>query len=358
MKKLLPLCCFLLIAVSFSSAQEKERYFYRSLPYGSELMYNPFYLILNGSFDVIQLEGNSRNIRSYPYALAAREVGKNLRDPISPIQHFGVKNFIEQEVLPFNPSRKKAQGWPNLNLHLLGGGMTYVRTAEWYEDAGAPFPKTFSVITMGVYHYLNEVVESGHNIGDNVDPISDVYIFDLGGIILFSFDNVKIFFSETLHFADWSLQPMFSLRDGTLRNNGQYFSMKWNWFGSKRWSAFYFFGIDGILGASYLLDDNEHAISFGGGLRGAKRYFTDEKHNRMTVDLVWKFGFFYDRNNSLLASLFLSGLYTDMVTLNIYPWLFDFAGIKPGFALNIDNKFRPTFGITVQYLPGIAYSIK
>lgn len=357
MKKVLLFRNFLLFVLSFSSAQETECYFYTGLPYGSESMYNPLSLILNGSYDVIQLKENSRNIRSYPYALAAREVGKNLRDPISPIKNFGVKNFIEQEILPFNPSRKKAQGWPNLNLHLLGGGMTYVRTAEWYEFHNAPYPKTFSAVTMAVYHYLNEVVESGHTLGGNVDPIADIYIFDLGGILLFSVDDVKKFFSQTLHFTDWSLQPMISLRDGTLRNNGQYFSMKWNWFGSQRWSAFYFFGIDGIVGASYLLDDNEHAVSFGGGLRGAKRYVTDANNNRMTVDLVWKVGFFYDRNNSLLASLFLSGLYTDMITLNIYPGLFTIAGLTPGVALNVTNKFRPTVGITLQYFPGISYGM-
>lgn len=171
MKKILLFCSFLLSVLSFSFAQETERYFYTGLPYGSESMYNPLSLILNGSYDVIQLEGNSRNIRSYPYALAAREVGKNLRDPISPIKNFGVKNFIEQEILPFNPSRKKARGWPNLNLHRLGGGMTYVRMAEWYEFHNVPYPKMFSAVTMAVYHFLNEVVESGHTLGGNVDPI-------------------------------------------------------------------------------------------------------------------------------------------------------------------------------------------
>jgi hypothetical protein len=47
-----------------------------------------------------------------------------------------------------------------------------------------------------------------------------------------------------------------------------------------------------------------------------------------------------------------------MITLNVYPGFLTVAGIKPGFALNVDNKFRPTLGITVQYLPGIAYGIK
>jgi hypothetical protein len=347
---------FLLLALCFTdTTYSQERYFYHGLPYGSESVYNPFQLILNGSYDVLQFDGMPRNLSYYPYKHAAREVFKNLADPFGPINRFGWKNFIQQEVLLFNFSPKKSQGWPNYNLHLIGGGMTYVAMSEWYETVGFEYPKIASAVTVGVQHFLNEVVESGYFSGDNVDPIADVYIFDLGGILLFSNDNVKNFFGNTLNLRDWSMQPMFSAVDGTLRNNGQYFSMKWKWFGNERWHAFYYFGLEGLGGVSYTFIDGT-ALSGGVGLRGKNRNIIDEKNNRFGIEMEWNVGMFYDRNNSLLASLFLSGSLNDMVTINIYPGVFNIFGFSPGAALILDNKLRPTFGLTFTYVPGIAFT--
>ena len=97
--------------------------------------------------------------------------------------------------------------------------------------------------------------ENGYSTGDNVDPIADIYVFDIGRIILFSFDNVNRFFSRTLNLADWSLQPSISVFNGTLRNNGQYFSIKWKFPSSAHWHLFYYFRLDGVLGTSHKWGD-------------------------------------------------------------------------------------------------------
>ncbi len=333
-------------------SQDSTFFFYRNLPYGSEALYNPLTVILNGSYDVLQFDGMPRNISRYPYYRGGKNVIANLGNPFPAIRRFGVGNFLQQELLPLNTSTKKSAGWPNYNLHLIGGGMTYAALSEWYALHGFDYPNTAAGITVGVQHLLNETIEAADVNGDNIDAIADVYVFDLAGTILFSFDDVQQLFGETLNLRDWSFQPMFSLRDGTLHNNGQYFSMKWRWFNDKHWHAFYFFGLEGLAGASYRLDDGT-AISGGFGFRGKKRSIVDKQHNRYGVDLAWNMGFFYDYNNSLLASLFFSDTLNDMVTLNLYPGVVELFGISPGIAVIVNDQLQPTFGVTLTYVPGV-----
>ena len=94
---------------------------------------------------------------------------------------------------------------PNYQQHLIGCGMLYTAMKEWYEDKNFPVPWLFSSVTLMTQHLLNETMETGPYEGWSVDEISDIYIFDLGGIILFSFDNVNEFFHDKLNLADWSL---------------------------------------------------------------------------------------------------------------------------------------------------------
>lgn len=333
-------------------SQDSPYYFYHHLPYGSDAIYTPVSVILNGGYDVLQFDGMQRNITRYPYQYAGRNVIANLRDPFPVIRWFGLKNFLRQEILPLGSSARTSAGWPNYNLHLIGGGMTYAALGEWYTQHGFEYPKTAAGISVGVQHLLNETVEAADVRGDNIDAIADVYVFDLAGIFLFSFDEVQKFFGETLSMRDWSFQPMFSLHDGALYNNGQYFSLKWKWFGNERWQAFYFFGLEGLVGASYRYDDGT-ALSGGFGFRGKKRSLINEQQNRYAVDLACNVGVFYDRNNSLLASLFFSDTLSDMLTLNVYPGVVNLFGISPGFALIVNNDFSATAGITLTYFPGV-----
>lgn len=334
-------------------SQDSTYYFYHRLPYGSEALYNPLFVMINGGYDVLQFDGMQRRLSYYPYYRGGNNVVKNLSAPFAAINRFGVRNFLHQEVLPLNFSPKKSAGWPNYNLHLIGGGMTYAALGEWYEQHGMTYPKTAAAVTVAAEHLLNETIEATDITGDNIDAIADVYLFDLGGIILFSIDGVQKFFGETLNMRDWSFQPMFSVRDGSLRNNGQYFSMKWKWFDDEHWHLFYFFGLEGLAGTSYRFNDGT-SLSGGFGFRGKKRSLIDQQYNRYAVDLAWNVGLFYDKNNSLLVSLFFSDTLDDRVTVNMYPGVVTLFGISPGAALIINSRFQPTFGITLSYIPGVA----
>ncbi len=317
-------------------------------------MYNPINLILNGGYDIIQLENFSRDIFSHPYKAGFRNVMKNLSAPFSVINRYGWKNFISNELFPIELTKKGAQWWPNYQLHFIGGGMAYTAMYEWYDHHNFPAPRLFSIATMAAYHLLNEVIENGAFQGDNVDPIADIYFFNIGGIIFFSFDNINRFFSEELNLAEWSLMPSFSLRDGNLYNVGQYFSIKWELPFAQRWSFFYYFGMTGLTGLSYKLNNGDN-ISAGLGLRAKQLTDVDFHSRKKTSELVWNAGIFYDRENSLLFSATYSGLIDNLININVYPGVLKIGGFSPGLWSVFDRNGRILFGIVTRWAPGIAY---
>jgi hypothetical protein len=356
MPRAFPLIAALVLCLAIPVAAQ-ERYFYRNLPYGTEALYNPVYLVLNGSYDIIQHENRSREIFNLPYGQGTANVFRNLGSPFAMISEYGWGNFIKREVLPLSLNVNDGQWLPNYELHLIGGGMTSVMMSEWYEDHGFSSPMAWSVATVAFYHLLNEAVENGSYEGNNVDPIADVYLFDVGGILLFTAEPVRRFFSETLHLADWSLQPTFALNNGTLQNNGQYFSLKWKFPFSDSYSLFHYFGLRGLIGVSKALDGGD-AISVGAGVRAVSLKLLDPEFFLLTTVLKWEVGVFYDRNNSLLASLFVGGSDDNPVTLNIYPGVFRVAGISPGVWALHSERYGFSFGVTTVWTPGIGGTTK
>jgi hypothetical protein len=330
----------------------QERYFYKGLNFGSEALYNPFNLILNSGFGIMQMENHSRKIFDLPYREGARNLWRNLRDPGGPISRYGWGNFASNELFPLHVTKTRAQWLPNYQLHLIGGGMTYRATYEWYQLHGLPAARVMSITTMALTHVLNEIVENGSYQGDNVDPISDIYFFDIGGIILFSFDNINRFFSRKVIMADWSLMPSINLRDMTLQNNGQNFSFKWKLPFAQKWSLFHYYGLQGLTGTSYKFRGND-ALSIGLGLRSRKVEVIDQNTNRETVDLVWNGGLFYDRDNSLLCSFLLSGQRDKALILNIYPGVARLGRFSPGLWMVMSRSGQVMFGAITTWAPGL-----
>ncbi len=160
--------------------------------------------------------------------------------------------------------------------------MTFVAVKEWYEQHNFPDPEIMSIATMATYHLMNEFVENGTYVVDNETPIPDIYVFDIGGIVLFSLKGVDKFFSEELNLADWSLQPSFDLCETTLQNNGQYFSIKWKLPFSSSWQFFYYFGINGLTGLSYKFKDGD-AISFEASLCAKQLVTINQSVNQKTI---------------------------------------------------------------------------
>jgi hypothetical protein len=344
----------LLSTLAFS--QEKH-YFYTGKDYGSESLFNPFSLMINGGYDVTQLQSVSNKITGHHYAAMAHNVAGNLFvHPFKSIELYGWKKFLTTEFFPLSFKVEDLQWVPNYQQHLIGGGMLYTAMKEWYEDHNCPVPWLLSSISIMGQHYLNEIMETGPYEGYSVDEISDIYIFDLGGILLFSFDNVNEFFSKTLNLSDWSLQATIALPDGRV-NAGQYFSMKWKLPFSENYSLFYRYGMGALFGLSKKVNTEDN---FSAGFGFKSKHLVDVKnpYRQRTIETSWHAGVFYDRNNSLLASLVMSGVKEYFCMIDVYPGIIKFRNFSPGIWSVIGRNGELTMGITTRYVFSLGYGFK
>ncbi len=313
--------------------------------------------MLNAGFDILQSATHSRDMRTIIFGAGLRNVWENVKDPFPKIRQYGTQRFIGNEVFPTSFKIENAQWFPNYTLHLIGGGMDSRMLFEWYRYNNFPLPALMALTTTAAYHIINEAVENDKFIGPNVDPIADMLIFDLGGVILFSSDEVCRFFSETLHLTAWPVQPAYNPKFYTLENNGQYYVMRYPLTFWKKTSLFYHFGDNGMLGLSFLQNNGESiSASLGFATRELRTVDLRNGSRTVTVSLGYIAGIFYDRNNSLLASLFVSNRVNEKIKLNIYPGIIDAGGFSPGLFTSLGNGGQFIAGITIQYSPiGIAY---
>ncbi len=340
----------LLIQISF--AQNNKNYFYNpDSKIGSELYFNPLTLFLNGSFDILRNGGHSKDITKIEYKIAFDNVWWNLTHAQKAIKEYGTKYFLSEEIFPVSLRKDEAQYFPNYAHHLIGGGMLYVKTAEWYRHHGFPFPKTASIITSSAYQLLNEMAENDSYQGVNTDPIADLLIFNPLGYLLFEFDIVKKFFSETVPLYDWSLQPVLTLRNNFLENAGQQFVVKYDPELFENYSFFWYWGIYGIAGVTYS-KDKIHNFSFGAGQVVNKLKHGVRRNSRLvTPELDGALGFFYDVDNSLVASLLITGPGLYNARINVYPGYFELGPFKPGIYLGFGEWDKFIFGVSLAHFP-------
>lgn len=329
-----------------SALPRKPRYFYFGRDYGSEALYGPLWVFVNRGYDVLQDHVTSRNIFDFGYRANGRNVAENLIHPFSAISNDGWKTFFSQEIFPLSFTRDTARWTPNYTLHLIGGGMTYTALREWFEDYHVPAPRVFSAFTLMAAAFVNESLENKGVVGFNTDCIADIYFFDIGGIILFSFDWPNRFFSQQVVISDWSLQPSFTLPNGELHNAGNYFAAKWALPFYRRVSLFSWFGEATTAGLSVALDD-EYSLSAAAG--GAALHLVNQATNKVqnTVDFVPTAALFLDRRNSLLASLQVSDVDDYFIHFNLYPHAITARGPAIGVWGVVDKRARVAAGFAI-----------
>lgn len=338
-------------------SQDETSFFYHAYPYGSESAYHPVSLILIGGYSIFQVESQNKHVADVDYRTGWKNVWMNILHPVREIERFGWRKFITTEIVPSSLKPKSAQYIPNYQDHLIGSGMQYRAMREWYAFHQFPCERLFAFGTMAAFHLLNETVENNRYQGNNVDPIADLLLFDPLGMLLFESDRVCRFFSRTLNLRDWSTLPAYDPVHGTMENNADNYSMKWRIPNQRRWSVFYHFGLNGLLGMSYTKESGS-CISGGFGVMAKNRKKVEPEKNNLflTVDLIWNAGVFYDRNGSLMASLMVSGSRAYKVKANVFPGVVRIAGVSPGFfaALGQENEF--IFGVFLQSVPlGLAF---
>lgn len=341
-------------------SQEKHYYFYHpEITIGSEVMFNPLSVILNGGYDVLRNGNHSKDITAQYYKIGAQNVLKRVFNPLDNIEKYGWRKFLTSEVFPVSTNSDDFQYFPNYGNHLVGHGMKYVKLSEWYDYHGCPYPKTFAMLTSLSYAFLNEVIENRDNTYITVDPIADMLIFNPLGYFLFSFESVKKFFSETLPMYDWSLQPLINPFNNRLENAGEQYVV--NYGINERYNIFFYWGTSGILGLTYKLK-SAYNISLGAGGIVNKLIAKQRIRSKFwtlyvapeTIDGA--VGLFYDYKHSLLSSLILTGPFYYNLQLNIYPGLLEVGPFKPGVYLAAGEIDGFQIGISMAYFPfGLNY---
>jgi len=333
-------------------AQDSSFFFYRDLPYGSDAMYHPLAVFLHGGLDVLQSYASSTRASALPLRTGATSVWKSIAAPGPILNRYGWNRFLRQEVFPLSLDVRHAQWAPNYILHLIGGGMEYRKLSEWYQAHDVPMPMLAGAITAMSYHALNEIVENGPDVRPNVDAIADLLIFDPLGIVLFSFDDVARYFSDQWQMNNWSPQIAFSFAPFAFRNFGHSFVAKYRWSLSSSIQPFLLLGKSTLLGATLKFRDAT-SFSFGAGAMQTGVWETDATNgiSTRTIHVGATAGLFYDRSNSLLASLLVSEYYLERLRVNIYPGVLNIGTFSPGVFLTMGDRGTLAIGITIHAVP-------
>lgn len=297
---------------------EPERLYYKGYDYGSQSLYNPVSVLLNRGFDTLQLRPPNRSMWGQPMLTNLGNVVDNLTSPGRAIRLTGgFGRFARTELLPLTWERRASRWVPNYTLHLIGGGQTYRQLTEWYDAHDAPLPAAWSIGTLYLAAFTNEAIENQNVEGPNTDAIADLLIFDLAGILFFSINPVARFFAHTVMVMDWSLQPAFTSLDGTLHNVGNYYAMKVPMPFHHPLRLFAYAGYATEFGLSYKI--GEYSLSAAGGVRFSNFLNAGEGAVVNTVNTRAAGAIFFDRNDSLLASIQIADVTDYFVNANVYP---------------------------------------
>ncbi len=333
-------------------SQVHSGYFYHGDPYGSEALFNPISVIVNGGCDSFQQLERSSAFSQIPWRNGSTSVWRSITSPLPVISDFGWNRFLRQEVFPGSLKMEELQWVPNYGLHLIGGGMVSRKLTEWYDAHGYPAPAVLGAVTSMTAEFFNEVVENGVNIYPNEDCIPDLLIFQPLGIVLFSFDGVAEYFSDTFSLNDWSQPAAISFAPLAFRNAGQNFVMKYALTGTRSTSLFVHFG-NFVIGGLSFRRGAQDAISFGVGQAstGVKVLPVVNGVPSNTIDTGVMAGVYYDRNNSLLGSVVYTAARNQRFRVNVYPGVLTIAGFSPGLFLTIIDGGGYVAGVTLAMLP-------
>jgi hypothetical protein len=300
---------------------------------------------LNTAFDTAQVSGT---FSQKDYWRNHLDIFDILANPVDSIEdEGGWDDFFLQEFA-------SARLLPNLTLHLLGNGYDFRALAEWYDQRRVPYPYLWAFFSSYAGYIGNEAIESSNPEMDEMDPIADLYIFNLAGNLLFMSDKVADFVQNRAQMRNWTGQPVLDVRHGEIRNATNNYVLRPPLFGEKI-RPFLYFGLHYFGGVSLRLPDAS-AMSLGVGLAATDplREIDTFSDNFNTIRPAA--GVFWDRDDRLLASLVLNGTEELLVRANVYPELLVNRIADLGFYLGIADDGVPSFGVIVQRGVGLGFS--
>jgi hypothetical protein len=336
---------------TLSARPDTSTLYYHGYSYGTQALFSPLSVIVNRGYDIFQLGAapTGRNPWKFPYRNGIENVLVDaILHPTAAIErHPGWSSWLRTEIFPLTIGQA---GWiVNWTEHFLGGGLTHRGLAEWYEQHGAPAPMLLAATTSMAVAALNEILEHPDATEASSTSVADLWIFDLGGVLFFSWDGPARWMQRKLKVTSWPQMGSITLPDGHIQNNGDYNVMKVPLpFENKQ--LLVRFGLGVQLGLTQKLDA-EHSFSAALGLDTRGRA-VDEATGAESITMIYGGGLYYDRNNSLLASVTLSAA-QNRVALNLYPGLFSGPLEDIGLWVVFPQARSVRFGIASRHLLGV-----
>jgi hypothetical protein len=214
-----------------------------------------------------------------------------------------------------------------------------------------------SLGTTTLYQVMNEVVEhpSGRRYV-NVDSISDLLIFNPLGILLFSFEDVKYFFSNTMPMQDWSLQPMVNPQAQTLENTGQNYIMHFPFIDGDKLQPFVYWGIHGMAGITYKMKSEKYvSVGLGRVVNRIRSEIRETSYLENTIfftpDMDGALSIFYATENSLLVSTIITGPRYYNVQINVFPNVIKLGKYSPGIYCAYGESEDLVLGLSFNEIP-------
>ena len=306
--------------------------FYANRSYGSEAGFNPLSTLINEGFDQLRTS-TQRSLVDVPYRGSAIVVLHSLANPERVLRHYGYGRWLRNEVFPLSTKAHDGGQWyPNYELHLLGGGMTYARLAEWYDHHGMhDHPRLLAGITTMAFHFLNEMIESGSGFIDDGDSLTDLLIFDPASILLWNQSWMIRPFGGRIEMTNWQGQASIGEPGTTIENAYSMFMLRapLPFASTENWKVMTTAG-NAFLGGVSRRIGREYWISAAAGFDPSDNPVVDPSTNTKTVTLLMNGAIFLDRDGSLLVSLITKGGSNNGATLNVYPGVLSIGHVSPG----------------------------
>ncbi|MCR9133601.1 MAG: hypothetical protein NXI08_13545 [bacterium] len=348
-------CVALLCIVLSINVKAQYGYFYTGKDYGSEAYLSPATQIFNGSFDMLQTNNYTNQFKDFELRKGLRIATQSILHPFKTVQQIGFHTFAHSELIPFGFAKSSSAWIPNYALHFLGGGMEYARMTDYYTHHNFKYPRIWAAITSLTEQLLNEAVEMREKEIKQPSVVADWYFFNIPGIILYSFEPIQYFFSHNLIIRSWLGQSSVVLSDASLRNTGQYYSVKVQPKIMRNFSGLFYMGAGWLFGLGY--DHKGKTFSLGYGTKTEEVFVLNEDKQIDYVKMTPSAGLFIDKNNSLLMSLVVTthSVYQENIRLDVFPGVFKIGKISPGFWINYSFDYDTYLGITFKGLPGIGF---
>ena len=345
------LVCLSLCGPARVGGQRPPFFFYTGLTYGSQAAYHPLAAMLNSGFYNFQMDNRGDDPFDLAFDQGVANVVRNLAHPWESIRAYGWRDMLTSEILP-NMDPDRGQWVPNYFGHVLGEGLVFRMSREWYQLHQVPHPQTMAILSTLAGALINESIENGSFEGPNVDPIVDLYVFNPIGIALFSSDRVAGFASRRLGMAYWPLQIAFDPAHRTIENAGYRTAFRIPVAARGRLGLFLTYGVQSLAGVSWRFP-GDYALAMGGGAAASRLVDLGGpgEARRVTATTGPAFGLFLDRKRSLLASVVVTPEKHEVLAVNVYPGWLGSGSLRPGVSIGWDAEGNLRWSLHIQGLP-------